>query len=133
MSNQGNVVVLLKYKQPNAENYFIFTSTRWSGPEMPSVVRKCLRDDNGPGYVDESDFLRSLCHEDSIDRPIKAIGNCDVPTVIIDFDLKYVAWTHEEDVGDQVARDVIASWSFEEYLDLKLDSPLWEKHFGVFI
>lgn len=93
MSNQGNVVFI-----PSLNSNFptlTFRTSRWSGGGMDIWVRDLLAKACDPRYkseYQERDFLYSLCHNGSIEFPISQIGNEDVPTIVVSFDSRTVAF-----------------------------------------
>lgn len=68
--------------------------------------------------------MNDLCHDDSIDRPITGIGNEDVPTVIVDFRARTVAW--EWMTQPHIVPKLVALWTFKEYATKVTDEIIRE-------
>ena len=113
MSNQGNVVFI-----PSAKSNFpklTFRTGRWSGGMMHSWVKDLLAKACGlSGEAQERDFLWALCHTGSIEFPIVEIGNEDVPTMVISFEHRTVAFV-KFTYGNNPP-ETMAIWPLEQFL-----------------
>ena len=130
MSNQGNIRVISAVEGVGSHT---FTTGRWSGRMTPMVAQEALRaaiEMMGPGgttYQDRIEYeaIGEICKHDSMAHLIYRLGNCDTPTVQINFSLKTVSWLKE---WDPQKRECVEVWSFEEYLALDLEKlPLFQE------
>lgn len=124
MSNQGNVVVKVTKNAAGWE--VMFTTGRWSGNQTAEVVQSILKmkTRGGSFIVEEAQgFLSELIKNDTISHPIGKIGNADTPTVVVTFDSGpgNIRWMWEH--GN---KEVLGSWTFEEYRNLVIDQMEWE-------
>lgn len=119
MSKQGNVKVLY------GGGYCILTSGRWSGGSVPTYVQEALRGLERPlCHLSSKEFMGSLIQNEACVcsfHPVTVIGNCDTPTVIVDFDHKTVT-IDEQDQNRQ------STFSFEEFCKLEITGCWFEDY-----